>query len=373
MNRANARVEDLFGAGTWEWDVKSDRLRWSPALSRIYGLPVGEAPHGYLGFLDNVYPDDVELTRHSVERALSEPYDVEYQHRIRRADGEVRVLRSFVHVDRDADGEVVRLSGACQDITERATLQERMRRLQGLASAGTIAAGLSHDLNNVVGALVLLCGSLATGPGAHDPGVLAEIERTAERTALLASRIHKLARTSVTPPPRLDVTAELTRVGRVLQLVLGELVTVDVRVHPDLGEVELDAVDLERVLWNLAINARDAQPRGGLVEIVADRVTVVGQGRAGSYCRISVRDEGAGMDAETVAHLFEPFYTTKGAVGTGLGLAVVHDLIEGAGGFVTVDSQLGAGTRIRAHLPVAERLADGDVCCAGHCTCQRRH
>ncbi|MCA9645889.1 MAG: PAS domain-containing protein [Myxococcales bacterium] len=350
MNQASA-MERFAQAGTWDWDVANNRLHWSPELSRIYGIGRGEAPSDYEAFLARVHPDDRELTRTTVERALLDRRDIEYQHRILREDGEVRVLRSYVHVDCNADSDVVRLSGACQDVTENVELTERVKRLQALASAGTIAAGLAHDLNNVVGALTLLCSALTPEGGEDNARLVEDIKQTAMRTSLFTSRIHQLARTSVGMNPRVDVRKELERITGVLQDVFADRLAVSLQVRDPLAHVRVDALDLERVIWNLALNARDAQPNGGVIEIVAERVTVVGHGPSGEYVRITVRDEGAGMDEHTAARLFEPFFTTKGASGTGLGLAVVHDIVDDAGGFVTVDSRRGVGTRLRVHLP----------------------
>lgn len=350
MNQALS-MERLAQAGTWDWDVANDRLRWSHELSRIYGLRRGEVPESYADFLSRVHPEDRELTRVTVQRALEDRRDVEYQHRIVRDDGEVRVLRSFVHVDCNDASDVVRVSGACQDVTEQIALNERVRRLQALASAGTVAAGLAHDLNNVVGALTLLCSALSPEPDADNAQLIEDIKQTALRTSAYTSRIHQLARSSVGMTPRLDVAQELERIVAVLRDVLAERISLVLEVRDPIGRVRLDPLDLERVLWNLVLNARDAQPAGGEVEVIAERVTVVGHGPAGEFVRITVSDEGSGMDEHTAARLFEPFFTTKGAHGTGLGLAVVHDIIDDAGGFVTVDSRRGVGTRIRVHLP----------------------
>ncbi|MCA9626920.1 MAG: PAS domain-containing protein [Myxococcales bacterium] len=344
-------MERLAQAGTWDWDVANDRLCWSPELSRIYGLPGGQGPANYQAFLSRVHPEDRDLTRSTVERALLDCRDVEHQHRIVRDDGEVRVLRSYAHVDCDDDRQVVRLYGACQDVTERVELSARVRRLQALASAGTIAAGLAHDLNNVVGALTLLCSALTPESSEDNLRLIEDIKDTAQRTSAFTSRIQHLARSSVGVTPRIDVAVELQRIVAVLRDVFAEKVTLRIDVRDPVGVVRLDALDLERVLWNLVLNARDAQPSGGVVDVIAERVTVVGHGPSGEFVRITVRDEGSGMDQHTAARLFEPFFTTKGASGTGLGLAVVHDLVDDAGGFVTVDSRRGVGTRIRVHLP----------------------
>ena len=128
----------------------------------------------------------------------------------------------------------------------------------------------------------------------------------------------------------------------------------EVSTEPDVGDVLADPVDLERILWNLVINARDAQPSDGRVSITTERVTVVSNGVGVNHARITIRDDGVGMTSESATRLFEPFYTTKGGAGTGLGLAVVLDIVDGLDGILTVDTRQGVGTRIRIHLPSLE-------------------
>jgi len=344
-------LEEFAEAGHWEWSVGADSLRWSPELARIYGLSPAEAPAGYEEFLARVFPADRALTEEAVQRAVDERRDVEYQHRIVRTDGEVRVLRSFVHVDTNGGHEVVRLSGVCQDVTDRVTMAERVRRLQGLASAGSVA-GLSHDLNNMVGGILLLCGALDVSSAERSRELLTQIQAMAQQTAAMTKRIQRLARTDPPGNHRIDLAAELECVAARLRELLSDRHVLQLHTHPDAGVVGIDPLDLERVVWNLVINARDAQPNGGAIDVRTERVTVIDHGRhQGSWCRITVRDYGCGMDELTAARLFEPFFTTKGENGNGLGLAVVHDIVETAGGFVSVDSRCGAGTKVRVHLP----------------------
>ncbi len=345
-------LEELAEAGHWEWSVQGDALRWSPELARIYGLAPGEGPGGYHGFLSRVFPADRKMTEEVVQRAFAERRDVEYQHRIVRTDGEVRVLRSRVHVDTDGQHEVIRLSGVCQDVTERVSMQERVRRMQGLASAGTVAAGLSHDLNNLVGGILLLCGALMSNPGERGDELLSQIQEMAKQTSAMTSRIQRLARTDPPGEHRIDLACELERIAARLRELLSDRYVLQLHAQPGAAIVGVDPLDLERVLWNLVINARDAQPDGGAIDIRAERVTVIEHGhRHGQWCRITVTDHGCGMSEATAARLFEPFFTTKGENGNGIGLVVVHDIVETAGGFVTVESRRGVGTKVHIHLP----------------------
>jgi PAS domain S-box-containing protein len=340
----------MVHAGRWRWEVGSDAIQWSPALARIYGLSPGESPAGLEGFLELVYPDDRQHTQQIVARALTEARDVEYRHRIIRRDGQVRMLRSLVHVDTDASGDVVRLSGACQDVTGDVEVSERLRRLQGLATAGSIASGLAHDLNNMVGALVLSASALVRARSEGDRASLVDqLEHIAARTSAIASRIQSAAVHARPAHSRIDVADQVARVAGLLRGVLSEAIDVEVDAPAGVGTVHMDATDFERVLWNLVINARDAQPDGGAIRITADRVMAVERSEAAPYIRVTVSDDGEGMDEETRTHVFDPFFTTKGN-GTGLGLAVVMDIVQHAGGFVTVHSRVGGGTRVRIHL-----------------------
>jgi len=348
------RFEGLVAAGRWEWDVGDNTLRWSPQLARIYGLSPGDAPQGYEGFLGMVYPDDVAHTKAVVDRVFQEREDTEYQHRIVRKDGHVRVLRSLVHVDTDEAGDVVRLSGACQDVTEQVELTERLRRLQGLAAAGTVAAGLSHDLNNLVGAVVLLTGAMARNGNRRDEELVAQLHGVAARSSAIAKRIQTLARHVRGKAENLALTDEVERIAGTLKPILTQRFSLDVTAQGNVGTVRIDQLDLERVLWNLVLNARDAQPAGGPIRVAVESVAVIGDGRTGEYYRVTVSDDGVGMDDVTAAHIFEPFYSTKGEAGTGLGLAVVLDIVETAGGFVTAETRQGAGTKIRVHLPPSD-------------------
>ena len=348
-------LEGMVQAGRWEWQVHDDALRWSPALTQIYGLPPGAAPRELEGFLEMVYPDDREHTKQIVSRALRDHRDAEYRHRIVRPDGQVRVLRSLVHVDTDDSGQVVRLSGACQDVTVHVEESERLRRLQGLATAGSIAAGLAHDLNNMVGALVLTAGAVSRARNPNTArALLDQLQHIAQRTSGIASRIQNAAVHAKPTDVEIDGSRHVTRVAQLLRGVLPTSIDIDVDAPAGVGHVRLDGTDFERVLWNLAINARDAQPEGGTIRITADRVMAVERDEGEMHIRIAVDDDGAGMDAELCSHVFDPFFTTKGSRGTGLGLAVVMDIVQDAGGFVTVHSSVGGGTRIRIHLPATD-------------------
>lgn len=344
-------LEQLAGAGSWTWTVREDRIDWSPELSRIYGLDPGDAPAGYEAFLELVHTDDRELTREAVERAFRDRRGLEYRHRIVRADGDVRTLWSLVRVDTDDDGAVIRLRGACQDITDRLELERRLSRAQALATAGYVAAGLAHDLNNLLGVVVFLSDAASRrGTAAGKAGLLEQLQEVARRAAQMSTRIQKLASGGeVDGAATADLGQSLEKLASVLHSVVPRGVETVVDVRDSVPPVAMDPFDLERVLWNLVVNAVHAQPRGGEIRLSCDRV--VDGGRA--FGRVVVADAGEGLAPDAANRVFHRFYTSKGRGGTGLGLAIVADIVEASGGHVTVDSEPGVGTRFAVHIPLA--------------------
>ncbi len=349
-------LERLVAAGQWSWDVAEDRLHWSPELSRIYGLEPDEAPDGYAGFLELVHEADRSSTRRTVERALRQGQDAQYIHRIVRADGEVRVLRSAVHVRTDPDGQVIELTGACQDITDETERATRADRLRGLATSGLVAAGLAHDLNNMVGALVMSAGMLARSdtPPSERRAISRRVRELSERVASVTRRIQELSRPREPARNVLDASCLVRTVAETIADALPARVTLRTRLGAVLP-VLANRTDLERVLWNLIVNARDALGGGGSIEVATDQVTAERDGETGTYTRITVADDGDGMDEATVTQAFEPFVSSKPGGGNGLGLAVVLEIVDGMGGFVTVETERGVGTQIRVHLPVTSQ------------------
>jgi PAS domain S-box-containing protein len=358
MNDAGIALRELDAltrAGRWEWDVATNQLQWSPELSDIYGLELSDAPGSYEGFLDLVYPDDRGETSAVVERALNDRSDQEYTHRILRSDGEVRMLRSLIHVDTDVDGEVLRLSGVCQDVTPEIEADERLRRAQALATSGLVAAGLAHDLNNLL-SVVSFCSTTlrrlvrSAGIETNMVDTLAEVTR---RAATISRQIQCLGAATSAEPSRV----ELGRVVREACAVIRDIIPEDLELELETevtAHVMVDVGDLERVIWNLIVNARDAQPDGGYIGVGVEQVRVIDRERGGSYCRLTVSDHGPGMDEITRRRLFEPMFSTKetGRSGRGLGLAVVHDIVAGAGGFVSVACGGERGTRFQVYLPI---------------------
>jgi two-component system cell cycle sensor histidine kinase/response regulator CckA len=247
------------------------------------------------------------------------------------------------------------------DVSEKRRLETQLRQAQKMEAIGRLAGGVAHDFNNLLGVIAgygeLL--SKGLGPGHPEQRRVIEIRKAAERAANLTRQLLAFSRKQVLETRVLNVSDVVTELGGMLHRLIGEDVHLVTRVAPDIGNVRADRGQLEQVILNLVVNARDAMPRGG--ELVIETAnTAFGEAdsrpaadvRPGRYVMLSVRDTGTGMDAETQSHIFEPFFTTKGeGKGTGLGLATVFGIVKQSGGHVAVDSELEKGSTFRVYLP----------------------
>ena len=268
------------------------------------------------------------------------------------------------------DGSIAALAFV-RDITAQTEREEALRRsedllrqAQKMEAIGRLAGGIAHDFNNLLS--VILSYATLMSAGREGDAKLCqdarEIEEAARRAAGLTRQLLAMSRRQVLEPDLLDVNLAILQVERMLGRLLGEHITITTALEPNLGPVFVDATHLEQVLVNLAVNARDAMPDGGVLHVSTHTLCVrEGELRkgtasipAGTYVVITVRDTGSGIDEAALAHVFEPFFTTKGEKGTGLGLATVYGIVIQSGGRIAVESAPGEGTAFSIYLPLAE-------------------
>ncbi|MBX9579974.1 MAG: PAS domain S-box protein [Gemmataceae bacterium] len=307
------------------------------------------------------HPDDRGRVAAAWDDALAreEPFAVEY--RLRRADGEWRqVAVRAVPVAGD-DGRVGEWVGLTEDVTDRRRLEDQFRQGQKMEAVGRLAGGVAHDFNNLLTVINGYSELVLEVLGPDDPArpLVEEVRRAGDRSAALTRQLLAFSRREVVAPRVLDPNAVVRDLERMLRRVIGEDVRLETALRPDAGHVLADRGQLEQVVLNLVVNARDAMPIGGTLTVATRPAEVNGRPapgspavRPGRYVALTVRDTGCGMTDEVKARLFEPFFTTKGVgQGTGLGLAVVHGVAERAGGGVGVESAPGAGAAFHVYLP----------------------
>ncbi|MFN8574793.1 MAG: PAS domain S-box protein [Gemmatimonadaceae bacterium] len=350
-----ANIHEVF----WLTDPAKSRIEYvSPAYERIWGRPCSAVYGSADDWITAIHAFDRDRV---VEAAMTKQalgtYDEEY--RIVRPDGSVRWIRDRAAPVRDASGAVIRVAGVAEDITERRELQSQLQQAQKLESIGRLAGGIAHDFNNwltvIGGNSELLLHTVAQVPDAVS--LIAEIRHAGDRAASLTRQLLAFSRQQVLEPRVSDLNVIVTDTEKMLQRLIGE----DVELRTTLGQacmVEVDPGHMVQVLMNLAVNARDAMPTGGrltietsTVELDAEGVARFAEAKPGTYVRLSVTDTGVGMSPDVCARVFEPFFTTKAqGHGTGLGLSVVHGIVEQSGGHIDVVSEVGVGTTFAIYL-----------------------
>ncbi len=359
------KAQEVAQIGSWVLPLDgSNRISWSPEMYRMHGV----APDQFDGTVQSaaafIHEDDRAEARQVGDLALRERRPYEHEHRIVRADGIVRWVRSSVTMTCDASGTPVRFIGTLQDVTERRLLEEQLRQAQKMDAIGRLAGGIAHDLNNALTAIAgfaeLALGDLPPGHRAHDD--VAEVRKAAERAGSVTRQLLAFSRRELLEPRLFNLGDTVGALGRFLGRLLGDNIELVATTAPNLPPLLGDPGQVEQALVNLAVNARDAMPQGGRLTISATVEDIdVGFARAhvpmqpGRYVVLSVADTGLGMSAETRARIFEPFFTTKPVgKGTGLGLSMVYGTMKQSGGFVYVDSDPGLGSTFRLYFPPAQ-------------------
>ncbi|HEX3848334.1 MAG TPA: response regulator [Steroidobacteraceae bacterium] len=346
---------DAAGMGSWELDIATGEMRRSPRHDQIFGYETFQRRWNTTRALAHFLPEDRQRLKHALAEArLTGSIDVEA--RIKRAsDHEVRWLhvRGQTAYEREIP---VRIAGVISDVTERRGVEERLRQAQRLEALGQLTGGVAHDFNNL---LQVVSSGLQVIGGTSEPArherVVASMRRAVEHGAGLCRQLLAFSRRQPLRPEPVDLARLIGGMREMLGRSLRGDVTVKMEFAQRLWPVEIDAGEMELVLLNLALNARDALPAGGTITIRAYNMPALGDHElAGDYVRIDVIDGGSGMTPEVLAHAFEPFFTTKEVgKGSGLGLAQTHGFARSSSGAVRIQSARGIGTTVSLYLPRA--------------------
>lgn len=347
----------------YEFDCEQRLFRYvSPLAEKILGYREEEWYRP--GFWKNtLHPDDREqIASYAFEKEQAGE-DHQMQYRMMHADGSVVWIRDIVSVVRE-NNKPTRLHGVFIDITEQQALEEQLMQKQKMEAIITLAGGIAHDFNNLLSAIVGFAETLTRSKrlSSSDQEHVAGIVKAAEKAASLTSQLLTFARQKEGERQLIDVNDLITGMKDLFVRLLGEKCKVKLELAQDLALIKADPVQIEQVLLNLAINARDAMPNGGTLTITTENVHVcreaakAGMMLPGSFVGILFRDTGEGVPNNFASRVFEPFFTTKPVgKGVGLGLAVCHGVVSNHGGTISLRSVPGQGTVLKIHLPAAKR------------------
>jgi PAS domain S-box-containing protein len=354
-------VEDL-NAGIWEMDVPGFQVTFvSRQMESILGFPMEKWLQETDFWVQHVHPEDREHVVERCRNAIAEGRDYSFRYRAIAANGKTIWLQDIVRVVRDGGGKIRQLRGVMVDITEHQQLEEEFRQAQKMEAVGRLAGGVAHDFNNL---LTIISGyaQLAQDIVAREAPIrsyIDEILKAGDRASALVRRLLGFTRRQALDPQAVDLNSVVKSTEKMIRRLIGEDIDVLTELASGLGVVRSDSAQLEQVIMNLAINARDAMPNGGKLIIETANIEL-DQNYAqthlavspGPYVLLAVSDTGSGMDAHTRAHIFEPFFTTKEkGKGTGLGLATVYGIVKQSGGNIWVYSERGHGTTFKIYLP----------------------
>jgi len=372
LNQSNARYHDLFHRavlGMYRTDAAGRFTDVNPAFVALLGYDSAKevlAQHVYR----DLYLTDADRQRVlAVKRENGQVSNLEVQWK--RRDGSVITVRLSGSEIRGADGAPEGFEMIAEDVTEQRLLERQFRQAQKMESVGLLAGGVAHDFNNML-SVILGWADLALpgcAPDSEAREALEEVRKAAESAAGLTRQLLAFSRRQVVEPTTFRVDAVLTEMEKMFGRLLGNHVVLETLADPDVGSVRIDRGQLEQVLMNLVVNARDAMPTGGTLRI-ASASAQLGPEQAGAhpgvvpgaYVAIAVSDTGVGMDEAIRSRIFEPFFTTKPkGQGTGLGLATSHGIVQQAGGFLAVQSELGVGTTMTVYLPLHDATGPSAV------------
>jgi two-component system cell cycle sensor histidine kinase/response regulator CckA len=354
--------------GIWEMDLARNEMVSADTLRAVFGIGAEDGPTDRQSFQERIHPDDRPMVLRELERAVAAHRDYAVTFRVTWPDGSVHWIDGHGHLLYDDTGQPARVVGVSIDVSERKALESQLLQAQKMEGIGLLAGGVAHDFNNLLTAILgysmLLSESLPPeSPGCRD---VEEIIKATERAAGLTRQLLAFSRKQVFEPSTVHLNTLIRDMSPMLGLLMGEDVSLVMALASSLAPVRADAGQLQQVVMNLAMNARDAMPGGGQLLIETANVelddayllhhAVAAPGR---YVRVVVSDTGVGIPQEIKAHLFEPFFTTKEkGRGTGLGLATVYGIVQQSGGYIWVYSEPRQGATFKVYLPASDDQVD---------------
>lgn len=351
--------------GTFEWNIQSNEIAWTAELEALYGLEPGGFDGKYNDWIQTLHADDRLKTEQELWQAVKRGQGLDAEFRIVWPDDQIRWIAVKSSLFQDLEGKPLRMIGIHMDITEKKQLEAQFLRAQRLESLGTLASGIAHDLNNILTPILAVAQLLPLKLPDLDQQtqhMLDILEASARRGTGLIRQILSFARGVEGKRGCLQIKHLLIEIQKIIQQTLPKSIEITTDLPSNLWTVSGDVTQLHQVFMNLCVNARDAMPEGGTLEITAENVHVDASdarkhldANVGPYVVLTISDTGIGITPEILHRIFDPFFTTKEVgKGTGLGLSAVLGIIKSHGGFIDVQSEVNKGSQFKVYLPASQ-------------------
>ncbi|MFA6010673.1 MAG: transporter substrate-binding domain-containing protein [Desulfobacteraceae bacterium] len=363
------RAANAGKVGLWDWDLRTSQVFFSPEWKNQIGYKDHEIEGRYEEWEKRLHPDDLEKTIQLLKASQDPPWPpYEAEFRLRHKDDTYRWILATGNIEFDEQNNPIRMMGSHVDITERmradeekSSLETQLQQAQKMESVGRLAGGVAHDFNNMLSVIIghaeIAQDQIAPSQPLYED--LEEIRKAAERSADLTRQLLAFARKQTVSPKVLDINDTVTHMLKMLRRLIGEHIELAWVPGLDVWPVKIDPSQIDQILANLCVNARDSITRVGKITIYTGNIIFDDEFCSnhpdfapGEYIKLTVSDTGRGMSKETLSHIFEPFFTTKGVgEGTGLGLSAVYGAVRQNNGFIETQSEPGVGTDFTIYLP----------------------
>lgn len=367
-------AQELARLGYWTWDIKTGEVEWSDEIFKIFG----QDPKTFTPRIDAImalspWPEEQERARELIERATQTHTPGSYEQKFLHPDNSIGYYFSTFQGNYDEKGDLVTIVGTVLDITgrkkaeaEKKVLENQLLQSQKMEAVGNLAGGVAHDFNNLLTVIqghtqLLILEKNENDPDYHE---LKQIMSASSKAANLTRQLLLFSRKQVMEFKPVNLNETVTNLLKMIKRLIGENIKIETRLENSPRNIEADEGNLEQVIVNLVVNARDAMPNGGLLTIQTANINLheddcqsVQNSRAGQFMCLSISDTGYGIPAEFMNKIFDPFFTTKEpGKGTGLGLSVVYGIIKKHNGWINVYSESGRGTVMKIYLPTTEKI-----------------
>jgi len=369
VREAARRLEDaqrMAHFGNWDLDLVENQLSWSDETYRIFGADSEQSDDPYEIFSNRVPPDELKKANALFEASVANKIPYSTEHRLLMADGSIKHVHERCEIFYDTDGKPLRATGTVQDITERVIMEEALRRTQKMDALGKLTGGIAHDYNNMLGVILGYTSMLEDELG-EQPALaeyVSKIRRAGERGAQLTKKLLSFSRHKTSRAESLNINALLQEEQQLLEKTLTARIKMVLNLADEPWPISVDAGDLEDALVNMCINAMHAIEGSGRLTIETRNLHLTAANAKllnlspGDYVALQISDTGCGMDETTRSRIFDPFYTTKGERGTGLGLSQVYGFMDRSGGSIEVHSKPGEGSHFVLYFPRSKKMPE---------------